>query len=59
MTGKDLVKLLREHGFILDRIEGSHHVMERGDVTLSVHVHGNRDLKKGTEHGILKRAGLR
>jgi predicted RNA binding protein YcfA (HicA-like mRNA interferase family) len=32
VTGKELVKLLQENGFVLDRIKGSHHLMTRGSV---------------------------
>jgi len=50
---------LLSHGFELIRIKGSHHVYanrENGKRTV-VPVH-NKDLKKGTLHGILKQAGI-
>jgi predicted RNA binding protein YcfA (HicA-like mRNA interferase family) len=47
MSGKQLIKLLKDKGWVLDRIEGSHHIMVKGDKTLSVPVHGNKDLGKG------------
>ncbi len=59
MTGKELIKLLQQQGWILDRIQGSHHILIRGDKTLSVPVHGNSDLKKGTLHAIMKEGGLK
>ena len=59
MTGKELIKLLRQQGWILDRIQGSHHILIRGDETLSVPVHGNSDLKKGTLHAIMKQGGIK
>ncbi len=59
MTGKELIKLLQQQGWILDRIQGSHHILIRGDETLSVPVHGNSDLKKGTLHAIMKQGGLK
>lgn len=46
MTGKDLIKLLKKHGWELDRIIGSHHVLVKGDKILTVPVHGKKDLKK-------------
>ena len=59
MTGKQVVKLLKENGWTVDRVNGSHHVMVKdGFPPLSVPVHG-KDLKAGTLHSILKAAGLK
>ena len=57
MKDKELVKLLQSNGWSLDRIHGSHYILIKGNKTLSVPVHG-RDLKKGLEIAILKKAGL-
>ena len=59
MTGKELIKLLSQQGWILDRIQGSHHILVREGETLSVPVHGASDLKKGTLHAIKKQGGLK
>jgi predicted RNA binding protein YcfA (HicA-like mRNA interferase family) len=59
MTGKEMVKLLREHGWEVDRISGSHHIMIKGRKTLSVPVHGKKDLKKGTQQALLKEGGIK
>lgn len=60
LTGKDMVKLLKKNGWTLDRIEGSHHYMvKKGFSPIPVPVHSNKDLKKGLEQFILKRAGLK
>ncbi|MDR1093441.1 MAG: type II toxin-antitoxin system HicA family toxin [Clostridiales bacterium] len=56
MKGKDLVKLLKKEGWELDRINGSHHIMVKGDKTLSVPCH-NTDMKLGTCNALLKQAG--
>jgi predicted RNA binding protein YcfA (HicA-like mRNA interferase family) len=56
MTGKKAVRLLRKEGWVLVRVEGSHHILEKNNFIVSVPVHGNRDLKKGTEHSIFKAA---
>ncbi len=58
MTGKELVKLLKKDGWTLDRIKGSHHIMIKGTMTLSVPVHGNRDLPAGLLHRLMKDGGL-
>jgi predicted RNA binding protein YcfA (HicA-like mRNA interferase family) len=49
MKGKELVKLLIKHGFKLERINGSHHIMhnEQTDVSVSIPCH-NKDIKKRT-----------
>ncbi len=59
MSGKELVRLLREHGWKLDRTEGSHHILIKGDKTLSVPVHGSKDLGKGLLHALMKQGGLK
>lgn len=59
MTGKELIRLLQQQGWVLDRIQGSHHILVRQDKTLSVPVHGSSDLKKGTLNAIMKQGGLK
>ena len=58
MKGKELVKLLRENGWKLDRISGSHHIMIKDGKSLSIPVH-NTDMKIGTLNKLLKDAGLK
>ncbi len=61
-SGKDVVRALRKAGFVVDRIVGSHHVMTfPGDPTrtVTVPVHGGRDLKPGTLRSIIRQAELR
>jgi predicted RNA binding protein YcfA (HicA-like mRNA interferase family) len=59
MSGKDFVKLLKKHGWAVDRINGSHHIMRKGNVSLSVPVHGSGDLKPGIFNSLMKEAGLK
>lgn len=59
MLGKDLVKLLKQHGFVELRVEGSHHYLEKDGVKISVPVHAGKDVKKGLLNRILKDAGLK
>ena len=54
-----MVKSLKKLGWILDRIEGSHHIMFKDGVSVSVPVHGAKDLKPGTFDSIKKKAGLK
>ena len=59
MTGKDLLKILEKYGWTLDRVSGSHHIMIKGDKTLSVPVHGGKDLGKGLLNKLMKEGGIK
>lgn len=59
MSGKQLVKRLLEEGWELDRISGSHHMMAKGNKTVSVPVHDNKPLPTGLLNKLLKQAGLK
>jgi predicted RNA binding protein YcfA (HicA-like mRNA interferase family) len=50
LSPKRILKILKENGWILDRIKGSESV--------PVPIHGNQDLKKGTYFAILKAIGV-
>jgi predicted RNA binding protein YcfA (HicA-like mRNA interferase family) len=60
VSGKDLCKVLKRKGWRCVRINGSHHVYSSADGTrkVSVPVHGNKSLRTGTQHTIMKDAGL-
>ena len=59
LTGKQVVKLLTDNGWVVDRISGSHYIMvKEGCKPISVPVHSGNDLPKGLLHKILKQAGL-
>ena len=51
--------MMHKNGWELDRIQGSHHILIRGSKTLSVPVHGKKDLPKGLLNKLLKEAGLK
>lgn len=59
-SGKDFLRILKEHGWELRRIHGSHHILgkEGSVVRLSVPVHGATPLKMGLLKHLLKMAGL-
>ena len=59
MSGEAMVKLLKEHGYVVDRINGSHYIMVKGNKTIPVPVHKGKDLHTKTLHQILKQAGLK
>jgi predicted RNA binding protein YcfA (HicA-like mRNA interferase family) len=60
VSGKALCKIVERHGWELKRITGCHHIYVKEDVEviLSIPVHSNRDLPKGTLKSILKDAKL-
>lgn len=61
MNGKELIKKCEVLGWYVDRIEGSHHIMKHTEYkhSLSIPVHGSKDLKKGILHELMKKAGLK
>lgn len=59
ITGRELIKILEENGWVLDRVRGSHHIMIKDDKTLSVPLHGSKDLGKGLLNKLLKDGGIK
>jgi len=59
LTPLEIIKILEEKGFILDRVKGSHHIFYHPETKRRtvVPLH-KRDLPKGTLLEILKKAGL-
>jgi len=59
LTPQEIIKILEEKGFILDRVKGSHHIFYHPETKRRtvVPLH-KRDLPKGTLLEILKKAGL-
>jgi predicted RNA binding protein YcfA (HicA-like mRNA interferase family) len=60
LSGKDLAKLLEQHGWKLLRVNGSHHIYGKTGtvVRISVPIHGNRPLKLGLQKHLLKLAEI-
>ena len=58
MKDKDLLKLLKQNGWKVVRVKGSHHVMQKEDEIEVVPVHG-KDVPTGLLNKILKRTGLK
>lgn len=59
MTGKEMVKLLKKHGWEIRHNRGGHTSMVKDGKTIPIPNHGSKELKKGTELAILRQAGLR
>ena len=61
ISGKRLCKILEKQGWNLTRTTKSSHFIYTkpgNPATLSVPVHGNKDLKKGLQADLMKQAGL-
>ena len=55
MSSKELMKLLKQRGWVLDRVKGSHHVFVREDKDYHITVpHPEKDLATGTLSKIMK-----
>ena len=57
-SGNQLVKALRRIGFIVDHQKGSHIFMYNPEENISVIVPQHKEVKIGTLHSIIKKAGL-
>lgn len=59
LTPKDIVRILKKKGFVLDRSRGSHqvwlHPVSRKRAVVPMH---NKDIPIGTLYAILKQAGI-
>jgi len=59
MNGKQAIKRLEAHGFTVLRIAGSHHILHKGVLRVTVPVHGATDLKIGTLKSIEQQSGVK
>jgi mRNA interferase HicA len=59
MTGKEMTKVPRVHVWGMDRISGSHYSLVKGERTITVPVHGKKDLKKGLQQAFLNEGGIK
>jgi len=58
--GTEIIKVLKNAGWRLDRIEGSHHILVKDGIEtiLSVPMHGTKPIKVGLLKGLINDAGL-
>ncbi len=56
LSPRYLIKILKQHGFIFKRSQGSHELYYNPvtNKTVIVAVHGGKDMKKGTFLAVLK-----
>jgi predicted RNA binding protein YcfA (HicA-like mRNA interferase family) len=58
MTAKQVMDILKANGWVLDRINGSHHVfVKAGCRPVSVPLHGSKDIGNFARR-LLKEAGI-
>jgi predicted RNA binding protein YcfA (HicA-like mRNA interferase family) len=60
ISGKEFAKVLESNGWILIRINGSHHIYSKSDNPnrISIPIHGNKTLKSGLLRHFLKVANI-
>lgn len=55
LTGKQMVKFYKQHGWLHVRTSGSHWIMQKDSKgTTPIPVHGNKTLGKGLEAKLIK-----
>ena len=59
-SGRKIIRVFKKVGWIVDHIEGSHHILvkEGAEEILVVPVHGNKPIKVGLLKGLIRDAGL-
>lgn len=60
ISGKKFAKLLKNHGWELNRVNGSHHIFTHSEnqLRISLPIHGNRPLKIGLQRHLMKIAEI-
>ncbi len=60
LSGRDVCKIMSQHGFVQVRQKGSHIIMQKreGDTTVTVPVPDHSELRTGTLLGIIRQSGL-
>lgn len=59
MTGSEIIAKLKEDGWMLDRVHGSHHIMVKNGKAVPVPVHGKRDVGAGLLAAIQRQSGVK
>ena len=60
LSGKEFIKVLERRGWVLKRINGSHHIYAKSGtiVRLSIPIHGNKPLRIGLLKHLMKMAEI-
>ncbi len=60
VSGRDLAKVVEQKGWMLLRIQGSHHIYGKPgiNIRLTIPIHGSKPLKTGTQRALMRLAGV-
>jgi predicted RNA binding protein YcfA (HicA-like mRNA interferase family) len=59
MNGKQVLKILKNNGWQVVRVRGSHHMVSKDSVSFPVPVHGTEDIGIGLLRKIEKLSGVK
>ena len=59
MNGKQIIAKLKAQGWVVSRINGSHHILTKDGLAVPVPVHGSRDLGVGLLAAIQRQTGVK
>lgn len=59
MNGRDVIARLKAAGWVLDRVNGSHHIMVEDGRAVPIPVHGARDIGAGLLAAIARQTGVK
>ena len=59
MTGNEVITKLKAAGWLLSRIQGSHHILTKDGIAVPGPVHGSRDLGIGLVATIQRQTGVK
>lgn len=59
MNGRQVIKILNQHNWLVLRVRGSHYQLGKDDLRTTVPVHGKRDLGAGLLKKIEKDTGVK
>lgn len=58
MRAREVLKILKKNGWVIDRQKGSHITLKKNGVPVTVSNHGTDDIKLGTLRGIEEVTGV-
>jgi predicted RNA binding protein YcfA (HicA-like mRNA interferase family) len=59
MNGKEVIARLKQAGWLIERVHGSHHILTKAGQAVPVPVHGTRDLGAGLLAAIQRQTGVK
>ncbi len=60
MYAKEVLKILKQNGWTLERIKGSHHIMQKnGYRSVAIPIHSSKELGKGLLKCIERETGVK